>query len=158
MYGFGDDANPRQDSIELVEDLMIEYLETIVSSIYSYIHIVSYLIFLFYTHSYTKRTKFLYYTVARWKRTIYSSFCGRTPKSTPVSRNCCTWMRRSRRPRRRSILTSCQLIREKGKGDEIKMGCLLCTFINLYLTYTHTHTYVYYISTTLHYHLNLKQI
>lgn len=30
MYGFGDDANPRQDTVELVEDLMIEYIETIV--------------------------------------------------------------------------------------------------------------------------------
>lgn len=30
MYGFGDDINPRQDTVELVEDLMIEYIETIV--------------------------------------------------------------------------------------------------------------------------------
>lgn len=30
MYGFGDDVNPRQDTVELVEDLMIEYIETIV--------------------------------------------------------------------------------------------------------------------------------
>lgn len=31
MYGFGDDINPRQDTVELVEDLMIEYIETIVN-------------------------------------------------------------------------------------------------------------------------------
>lgn len=31
IYGFGDDINPRQDTVELVEDLMIEYIETIVS-------------------------------------------------------------------------------------------------------------------------------
>ena len=30
MYGFGDDINPRQDTVELVEDLMIEYIETVV--------------------------------------------------------------------------------------------------------------------------------
>lgn len=35
MYGFGDDINPRQDTLELVEDLMIEYLETIVCTIYN---------------------------------------------------------------------------------------------------------------------------
>ena len=33
MYGFGDDINPRQDTVELVEDLMIEYVETIVKNI-----------------------------------------------------------------------------------------------------------------------------
>jgi hypothetical protein len=33
MYGFGDDINPRQDTVELVEDLMIEYIETIVYKI-----------------------------------------------------------------------------------------------------------------------------
>lgn len=31
MYGFGDDANPRQDSVELVEALMLEYLTDVVS-------------------------------------------------------------------------------------------------------------------------------
>ena len=30
MYGFGDDANPRQDSVELVEELMLEYLTQVV--------------------------------------------------------------------------------------------------------------------------------
>lgn len=32
MYGFGDDANPRQDSVDLVEELMLEYLTQVVSS------------------------------------------------------------------------------------------------------------------------------
>ncbi len=30
MYGFGDDANPRQDSVELVEELLLEYLTQVV--------------------------------------------------------------------------------------------------------------------------------
>lgn len=31
LYGFGDSANPRQDTVELVEDLVIDYITDIVS-------------------------------------------------------------------------------------------------------------------------------
>lgn len=33
MYGFGDDPNPRQDSVELVEELMLEYLTQVVLTV-----------------------------------------------------------------------------------------------------------------------------
>ncbi len=30
MYGFGDDINPRNDTVELVEELILEYLTDVV--------------------------------------------------------------------------------------------------------------------------------
>lgn len=30
MYGFGDDSSPRPDSVDLVEDMVVEYLTDIV--------------------------------------------------------------------------------------------------------------------------------
>ena len=48
MYGFGDDINPRQDTVELVEDLMIEYIETIVKKWVEIVMVILITLFLLY--------------------------------------------------------------------------------------------------------------
>jgi hypothetical protein len=35
MYGFGDDENPYAESIELLEDLVIQYIQNMVKYYYS---------------------------------------------------------------------------------------------------------------------------
>lgn len=36
MYGFGDDENPYAESVELLEDLVIQYIQTMVIYVYFY--------------------------------------------------------------------------------------------------------------------------
>ena len=35
MYGFGDDQNPYSESVDLIEDLVVEYITELVSVNYS---------------------------------------------------------------------------------------------------------------------------
>lgn len=39
MYGFGDDQNPYTESVELLEDLVIEFITDMVSSIFGLVFI-----------------------------------------------------------------------------------------------------------------------
>lgn len=117
MYGFGDDKNPANDTVNVMEEILLEYITDVVR-----LHIISLRIARSVISNYSASQPVAHPRSQGFQLTIYGAYCRdlKMRRSWRVWRNCCSCKKTSSEP----VLSS-RTLTTLGQRNLSRVACTL---------------------------------